>query len=91
MTIKDKKLSLIWKASGYMDAQIVKNYLESFGIEVFDFEESVGKSYGFTNAPLGEVELYVRPDVLKQAKEYLQAYLDSGESQNNGDVDQAES
>lgn len=77
MTVKDKKLKLIWKASGYMDAQIIKNYLESFGIEVYDFEESVGKSYGLTSAPLGEVELYVRPEQYQEADEHMQAYLNA--------------
>jgi len=75
--MKDKQLHLIWKASGYMDAQIIKNYLESFEIEVFDFEESVGKTYGFTSAPLGEVELYVRKDCAREAEEYMQRYLES--------------
>ncbi len=77
MTIKDKNLKLIWKASGYMDAQLVKTYLESFDIEVFDFEESIGKSYGLTRTPLGEVELYVRPEKFEQAEKHMQAYLDA--------------
>lgn len=64
--MKDSKLQLVWKAQGYLDAQLIKNYLESFGIEVFDFEESVGKAYGLTVGSLGEVELYVRKE--KRAK-----------------------
>ncbi len=75
--MKNANLELIWKASGYLDAQLLKNYLESFGIEVFDFEESVGKTYGFTSAPLGEVELYVRKERAREAQEYMQRYLDA--------------
>ena len=74
MAIKDKRLKLVWKAEGYMDAQMVKAYLESYGIEVFDFEESVGKSYGLTSTPLGEVEIYVRQEQAKEAEEYIQTY-----------------
>jgi hypothetical protein len=71
------KLTLVWKAYGYMDAQLVKNYLESFGLQVYDFEESVGKAYGLTTTPLGEVELYV-PNAQKQdAEKYLQQYCDA--------------
>ena len=29
----DELLKLIWKANGYMDSQLIKNYLESFGID----------------------------------------------------------
>ena len=71
------KLHLIWKASGYLDAQLIKNYLESFGITVYDFEESVGKTYGFTSAPLGEVELFVSEDQAPEAEEHMKEYLES--------------
>jgi hypothetical protein len=74
MAIKDKRLKLIWKAKGYMDAQLVKAYLESYGIEAFDFEESVGKSYGLTSTSLGEVEIYVRQEQAKEAEECIQVY-----------------
>lgn len=80
----DKKLKLIWKASGYMDSQLIKNYLKSYGIEVFDFEESIGKSYGFTNTPLGEVELYVLTEHAPKAEEYMQAYMQL-QDENNTD------
>ncbi len=75
--MKDKNLELIWKAKGYMDAQLIKNYLESFGITVFDFEESVGKAYGLTIGSLGEVELYVPTERAHEAQEYIQRYLEA--------------
>jgi hypothetical protein len=74
--VKDSKLQLVWKAQGYLDAQLIKNYLESFGIEVFDFEESVGKAYGLTVGSLGEVELYVRKEKAREAEEYMRRYLE---------------
>ena len=73
----EKKLKLIWKASGYMDAQLLKGYMESYGIDVYDFEESVGKSYGLTATSLGEVEIYVSEDQLKEAEKHLHEYLEA--------------
>lgn len=75
--MKDKNLHLVWKAQGYLDAQLIKNYLESFGIEVFDYEESVGKAYGLTIGSLGEVELYVRKEKAREAEEYMRRYMEA--------------
>lgn len=72
--MKDSKLTLIWKASGYLDSQLVKNYLESFGIEVYSFEESIGMAYGLTTTPLGEVELYVPNIQADRAKQKMNDY-----------------
>lgn len=68
-------LTLVWKASGYLDAQLIKNYLESFGLQVYTFEESVGAAYGLTTTPLGEVEIYVLNENAKEAEKYMEDYL----------------
>ena len=60
-------LKLIWIAQGYLDSQILKNYLNSHGIDVYLFEESLGILYGFISTPLGEVELYVTPEYHSEA------------------------
>ena len=57
-----------------MDAQIVKSFLESYGLEVFSFEESVGLTFGLTATPLGEVEIFVRKEKEEEALEYLRQY-----------------
>jgi hypothetical protein len=75
--MSDDELKLIWKANGYMDAQLIKNYLESFGIVVYNFEESVGISYGLTAGPLGEVELFVLSSQFEEAKEYMRQYAEA--------------
>ena len=56
----EKGFKLLWIAQGYMDAQIMKNYLLSFGIEAVLYEESLGTLYGLTTTPLGEVEIFVK-------------------------------
>ena len=85
--MKDKALKLIWKANGYMDAQLIKNYLESFGITVYNFEESVGLSYGLTSGPLGEVELYVPTAQAEEAEKYMRQYAESS-GQDEPDFDE---
>jgi hypothetical protein len=75
--MSDDPLKLIWKANGYMDAQLIKNYLESFGIAVYNFEESVGLSYGLTVGPLGEVELYVPTSQAEEAQQYMRQYAEA--------------
>ena len=75
--MKSDKLSLVWKASGYLDAQIIKGFLESYGMQVYTFEESVGLAYGLTTTPLGEVEIYVPNDKAEEAKNYLEEYINN--------------
>ena len=69
--MKDKKLKLLFIAQGYLDAQIKKMFLLSNGIEAFLYEESLGTVFGFTNTPLGEVEIYVKSDEHKKAASLL--------------------
>jgi hypothetical protein len=72
--IHDKRLTLVWTASGYLDGQLIKNYLESFELKVFTFEESVGTAYGLTTTPLAEVEIYVLNKDAAEATIYLDAF-----------------
>jgi len=67
-------LTRVWTAAGYLDAQIVKSYLESFGLEVYTFEESIGLTFGLTATPSGEVEIFVRNEDERKAREYLRDY-----------------
>jgi hypothetical protein len=67
----DEKLRLLWKANGYMDAELLKGYLNSYGIEVISYGESVGQAYGLTTTPLGQVELFVREDRFVEAQNIL--------------------
>ena len=80
--IKDK-YQLVWKASGQLDAEMIRVFLESYDIEVLMFEESAGKIYGFTNSPLGEVEIYVKNKQKEDALKVLDAY-EKGELNESG-------
>jgi hypothetical protein len=72
--MKSDRLTLVWNASGYLDAQLIKNYLESFGLQVYTFGESVGAAYGLTNTPLGDVEIYVLNENAKEAEKLMEEY-----------------
>ena len=71
-----EKIKLVWIAQGYLDAQIKKSYLVSHGIEPILYEESLGTLYGFTNTPLGEVEIFVKSVDFEKAQVLLSKLLD---------------
>ena len=62
---------MVWVAQGYLDAQIKKNYLNSYGIEPVLYEESLGTLYGLTNTPLGEVEIFVKSSDFEKSQDLL--------------------
>ena len=66
-----KDLELVWKASGFANAELIKMYLESFGIQVYVFGESVASAYGLTSTPLGEVDLMVPAHQAEEARQRL--------------------
>ena len=69
--MENNKQKLVWIAQGYLDAQIKKNYLNSYSIEPVLFEESLGTLYGLTNTPLGEVEIFVKLSDFEKAQVLL--------------------
>jgi len=73
-----EEYKLLWKASGFMDAQLIINYLKSFGIEVIHYGGSVGQAYGLTSTPLGGIELHVKSTQYEEAENILNSYFSSG-------------
>ncbi len=69
--MKNNKQKLVWVAQGYLDAQIKKNYLNSYGIEPILYEESLGTLYGLTSTSLGEVEIFVKTSDYEKARTLL--------------------
>lgn len=62
---------VVYVANGLLEAESVKILLESFGIPAFTNQESAGTTYGLTVGPLGEVEVVVPMDKIKEAKEVI--------------------
>jgi len=74
----DKKLVKISTIPGLLNAELIKMFLESKGIECLVSQESAGKALGLTVDGLGSAKIYVREDQEKEAEELLAA-LDRGE------------
>lgn len=64
---------IVYVANGQLEGQMIRAFLESHGIQVLAYEESVGMTYGLTLAPLGQVDIRV-PEA--QAEEALQILAD---------------
>ena len=67
-------MNLVWRASGQLDAEMIKSLLQSFGIIAYSSQESLGSTFGFTLTPLGEVEIYVRDNDVTDANRILDDY-----------------
>ncbi|NMC77934.1 MAG: DUF2007 domain-containing protein [Chloroflexi bacterium] len=62
-----EKYVQVYTANGMLEAETIRAFLESMGIEAFVSQESVGMTYGLTVGPLGEARIYVPDDQVDQA------------------------
>ena len=69
----DKKYKTVFNANGQLEAQMVKMYLESFGIDTLVTQESFGSTFGLTLGPLGNAEIMVKTEDAEKALELLAA------------------
>ncbi len=67
-----KNLSPVYTTNGQLEAEMVRIFLESKGINAFIYQESVGHTYGLTLGSLGEVNIMVPEEELQKAMELLQ-------------------
>lgn len=65
---------VVAKASGKLDAEIIRGLLESFEIPVEIVQESAGVVYGLTVGPLGEAQILVPKEFEQRALSALEAY-----------------
>jgi hypothetical protein len=63
---------VVYIANGYLEAESIKIFLESFGIPAYTNQESAGLAYGFTVGQLGEVEILVPLDKVEEAKKVIE-------------------
>lgn len=74
----DKKLVHIHTTEGSLNADLLRIFLESHGIQVLVSQESAGAAYGLTIGRLGIARFYVPADQEQEAKALLAA-LERGE------------
>lgn len=76
------KYELLAEVNGRMEADLLKSYLEAEGIQVEMFQEAVGHNiYPVMIDGLGRVQLFVPKEQAKEAKEILEQYNKSKESE----------
>jgi len=69
----DLKYELLAEVYGRMEAELLKSYLEAHEIDVELFQESIGQNaYPTTVDMLGNVQIFVSKDKIKEALELLE-------------------
>jgi len=66
---------LLTETNGRLEADLLKSYLEAYGIPVEMFQESVGQNaYPVTLDGLGRVQLFVPKEKASEARTLLEEY-----------------
>jgi hypothetical protein len=74
---------LLSEVQGRLEAEFIKSYLESQGIEVELFQESIGHHiYPVTVDGLGRVQIFVPKDQAAEARQLLEEYNQSNQGSN---------
>ena len=71
---KIENFKCVYTASGHLDGELMKNFLEAHGVESVLLGESIGTTYGLTSTPMGKVEIMVKVDDLETARALIQQY-----------------
>ena len=74
------KWELLTEVQGRLEADLLKSYLEAYGIDVELFQESIGHHiYPVTVDGLGSVQLFVAKERAKEAHQLLDEYNTASE------------
>jgi hypothetical protein len=74
------KWELLTQVQGRLEADLIKTYLEAYGVDVELFQESIGHHiYPVTINGLGRVQLFVSKDQSKEARQLLDEYYNAKE------------
>ncbi len=68
------KWELLTEVQGRLEAEFLKSYLGSQGIDVELFQEAIGQLYALTVDGLGRVQLFVPKEQAKAAHQLLDEY-----------------
>jgi hypothetical protein len=82
----DSQLQRVFVASGEIEAQQIRAFLEAAGIATAERGEALRKTHGLTVDGLGAVDILVAEADLEQARELL-ASAESGELRLSDDAD----
>lgn len=74
----DLKWEVLTEVQGRLEAEFIKSYLESQGIEVELFQESIGHHiYPVMVDGLGRVQIFVPKEQTKEAQRILEEYTNA--------------
>jgi len=71
LNVRRAGLETVYRASGLLQAQVIKGRLEASGIPAVLDYEAVGQVYGFTVDGLGEVRVMVPVERAEEARELI--------------------
>ena len=80
------KYKCAYIGQGMLNAEMVKMFLESWGIQTMVSQESSGKTYGLTLGPMGEAKVYVPESSYDQAIELIDS-MEAGQYSDLGGQD----
>ena len=89
LNVKREGLETVYRASGMLQAQVIKGRLEASGIPALLDYEAVGQVYGFTVDGLGEVRVMVPSERADEARELIATRGDE-EIEELGELDDEE-
>jgi hypothetical protein len=74
--------NIVFETHNEIEASIVQSVLESNGIEVFQYKESLSNMFGFYSSAMGRISLGVHGDEMEKAAEIIEGYQEQagGES-----------
>lgn len=74
------KWEVLTEVQGRLEAEFIKSYLESQGVEVELFQESIGHHiYPVMVDGLGRVQIFVPKEQVKEAQRLLEEYTNAKE------------
>jgi hypothetical protein len=76
----------VYTANGQLQAETIRIFLESFGIDARILQESAGAVYGLTVGPMGETQVIVPEEQAQNALELL-AEMEKGDFEIKDDPD----
>ena len=66
--------NIVFETHNQVEATVMQSILESNGIEVFVYKESLSSMYGFYSPTIGLVKLGVHADEMDRAAEIIRDY-----------------
>ncbi len=85
----ESKYVVVYIANGQLDAEMVRLFLQSEGIEGFITQESVGTTFGLTVGTLGQASVLVPVEKAADARKLLEE-MEAGQFEQSDDAGEVE-